>query len=230
MYVNAELSPIVRRGAFSLLLLVLTLPVACASREPAGETLPGARSRAKKECLSRAEIASAVARHEAIPSELVMKKLDPDLRTLARQIDRSAQPAAPAQATPAGSAARAEGTPEPEPCVPPRIGIVVEFGGALADLEAFGFQPMTVLEHPSGSQIAEGLISPARLVELAAIPHVVVVEGARAYMPELDYSVPEIGAHASQCQPVSDNAPIAPIARREPLRSLLGFYTASRRS
>jgi len=78
-----------------------------------------------------------------------------------------------------------------------RIGIIVEFTGALDDLTAIGFERHSFVQHPTkGYKIATGVIPLDRLDDLAAIDHVVEVEGPRRMHPELNYSLPEIHATA----------------------------------
>jgi subtilisin family serine protease len=78
-----------------------------------------------------------------------------------------------------------------------RIGVIVEFTGSLDDLTAVGFERHTLVQNPTkGYKIATGIISLDRLDDLAAIDHVVQVEGPRRMHPELNYSLPEIRATA----------------------------------
>lgn len=78
-----------------------------------------------------------------------------------------------------------------------RVGIIVEFNGNIEDLTAIGFEKHTLVQHPTkGYKIATGLISVDRIEDLAAIEHVVEVEGPRRMHPELNYSLPEIHAPA----------------------------------
>ena len=79
--------------------------------------------------------------------------------------------------------------------VPERINITVKFTGALTELVAVGFESRTVLENPvKHFTIATGRIAPAQLESLAAIPHVVKIEGTPRLRPDLNESVPEIQA------------------------------------
>jgi subtilisin family serine protease len=107
------------------------------------------------------------------------KKLDPDLRRRTR--------------TYLARAALSERAAEAEPAE--RVETIVEFTGDVADLIAVGFEARSVIEHQQkGYKIATGTISVDRLEDLAAIDHVVEVEGPRRMRPLLDYSLPEIRA------------------------------------
>lgn len=78
-----------------------------------------------------------------------------------------------------------------------RTELIVEFTGDLEDLKATGFVPRTVIEHPEeGYKIATGTIPVEQLEDLAAIEHVVDMEGPRRYYPLLDYSLDEVRAVA----------------------------------
>jgi subtilisin family serine protease len=73
--------------------------------------------------------------------------------------------------------------------------VLVKFTGAAEDLKASGFEPWTVLTHPTdGYSIASGPIPWRRLEELEAIPHVRFIEATRSPPNELNHSVPEIHA------------------------------------
>lgn len=111
-----------------------------------------------------------------------LKKLDPDLRSRCRELRE--------EPVPARARARAPGAGEPD-----EIEILVEFTGALAGVEAAGFRARTVIDSPDGSHtIATGVIPVHRLEALAAVEHVVEVEGPRRMEPMLDYSLPTIRA------------------------------------
>jgi subtilisin family serine protease len=111
------------------------------------------------------------------------KKLDPALRSKLRAARSSIKTAAPGD--------HADSAEER------RIGIIVEFTGKLDDLLAVGFEKHSLVEHPTkGYKIATGLISVERLEDLAALGHVVQVEGPRRMHQELNYSLPEIHATA----------------------------------
>jgi subtilisin family serine protease len=110
----------------------------------------------------------------------VINKLDPHLRT--RFTSRRTQ--AGQGATKDIPAAESEVTE-----------LLVEFRGDLADLKAVGFVPRSLIEHPTGGyKIVTGTLPVTRLGDLAAIEHVVEVEGPHQFHPMLDYSVPEIHA------------------------------------
>jgi subtilisin family serine protease len=65
----------------------------------------------------------------------------------------------------------------------------------VSDLEAVGFAPRSVIEHPTEHyKMVTGSVPVTRLEDLAAIDHVVVVEGPQRMHPLLDYSVPQIHA------------------------------------
>lgn len=109
------------------------------------------------------------------------KKLDPGLRSRLRAARGGSEAKAASQDRTAGE----------------RIGIIVEFTGNLDDLTAVGFERHSLVEHPTkGYKIATGLILLDRLDDLAAIDHVVQVEGPRRMHQELNYSLPEIHATA----------------------------------
>jgi hypothetical protein len=112
------------------------------------------------------------------------KKLDPGLRSKLRATrDQTKSRRAPSLQT---SLAGGQ-----------RIGIIVEFTGNLDDLTALGFERHTLVQHPTkGYKIATGVIPLDRLDDLAAIDHVVEIEGPRRMHPELNYSLPEIHATA----------------------------------
>lgn len=102
-----------------------------------------------------------------------MRKLDPALRSLL-ELSRKRERAEPP---------------------PSRVDIAVKFSGDIEDLRAIGFADRTVLKHPTaGFTIASGSIPLENLDELAAIPHVIKVEGSRSMKPELNNSVPDIRA------------------------------------
>src|SRR3984957_8519603 len=78
-----------------------------------------------------------------------------------------------------------------------RVDVIVGLTGDIADLEAVGFTPRSVLENPSQLlKIVTGSILVERLEDLAAVEHVVEVEGPRRLHTLLNYSVPEIHADA----------------------------------
>jgi subtilisin family serine protease len=110
-------------------------------------------------------------------------KLDPGLRSKLR----AARSGTKTAAAPADQIIAAEA----------RVGVIVEFTGAVDDLTAVGFEQQTLVRHPTkGYAIATGVIPTDRLEDLAAIDHVVQVEGPRRMHPELNYSLPEIHATA----------------------------------
>jgi subtilisin family serine protease len=76
-----------------------------------------------------------------------------------------------------------------------RVGAAVVFTGELAALQAVGFEAPSAVYHPVRRvSIAAGSIPLSRLTDLAALDQVISVEGGRAMKPEIDDSVPEIGA------------------------------------
>ncbi len=78
-----------------------------------------------------------------------------------------------------------------------RVDVIVGLTGEVADLVAVGFTPRSVLENPSQLlKIVTGSIPVERLEDLAAVEHVVEVEGPRRLHTLLNYSVPEIHADA----------------------------------
>lgn len=112
------------------------------------------------------------------------KKLDPGLRSRLR----SARSRSEAEAAPPD---------QPDSAAGARIGIIVEFTGSVADLTSVGFEQHSLVQHPTkGYKITTGLIPLDRLDDLAAIDHVVEVEGPRRMHQELNYSLPEIHANA----------------------------------
>lgn len=122
------------------------------------------------------------------------KKLDPGLRLRLLSLDRSSRTAAgPVKSL------RREGRVAGD-----RVGIIVEFTGSIDDLADVGFERYTLVQHPTKRyKTATGLIPLDRLSDLAAISHVVEVEGPRRMHPELDYSLPEIRATAVHSGPHS---------------------------
>jgi subtilisin family serine protease len=114
----------------------------------------------------------------------LIDKLSPELRVHLR-----APKARKVSPTPAGA---------PEPKVE-RIELLLEFNGDIADLIAVGFRPRSVLKHPEeGYTIATGILPVDRLADLAAIDHVVEIEGRQKYGRDLNYSLPTIHADAIQ--------------------------------
>jgi hypothetical protein len=73
-------------------------------------------------------------------------------------------------------------------CIPKRIFILVTFTGHEADLMAMGvgFSNIVPGESENDFAIGEGYIDPTRLVELAAIPHVLGIRGAPEVQPVLE--------------------------------------------
>jgi subtilisin family serine protease len=81
------------------------------------------------------------------------------------------------------------------PIMAKRLGVIVECHGSPRDLEAAGLETVSVIEHPTQHyKIITGSIPVDRLEDLAAIDHVVMIEGPRRMRPMLDYSVPQIHA------------------------------------
>jgi subtilisin family serine protease len=114
----------------------------------------------------------------------VSEKLDPDLRELLRTRQHRFQ------VLPAAS----EPNQEPE-----RIDVVVQFTGPPEDLERLGFEKDTLNEHAiKHYKIATGRIPIDQLQTLAAIDHVIQVEGPHRLYPMLNYSRPEIRADVVQ--------------------------------
>ena len=112
------------------------------------------------------------------------KKLDPGLRSRLRSARSRSRGAAASLGQPDSAAGE-------------RVGIIVEFTGSVDTLTAVGFEQHSLVQHPTkGYKIATGTIPVDRLDDLAAIEHVVEVEGPRRMHPELNYSLPEIHAHA----------------------------------
>jgi subtilisin family serine protease len=106
----------------------------------------------------------------------MINKLDPHLRVRTKALrGAAAEPAAPGE----------------------RVEVIVALTGDIADLEAVGFTPRSVFENPPEPlKIVTGSVPVDRLEELAAVEHVVEVEGPRRLHPLLNYSVPEIHADA----------------------------------
>ena len=77
------------------------------------------------------------------------------------------------------------------------VSVAVRFTGDLATLRAAGFEAPSMVHHPvSHVNLAAGSIAIERLLGLAALDEVLAVEGAYRLKPEIDESVPEIGAKA----------------------------------
>lgn len=112
-------------------------------------------------------------------------KLDPGLRSKLREAARTGTRAAPNEA-------RRDTVAPDQP-----VGVIVECTGSIDDLTAVGFVQHSLVEHPTkGYKIATGTIPIDRLDDLAAIDHVVEVEGPRRMRQELNFSLPEIRATA----------------------------------
>lgn len=80
----------------------------------------------------------------------------------------------------------------------------MECTGNINDLTAVGFVRHSLVQHPTkGYAIATGLIALERLEDLAAISHVVNVEGPQRMHPELNFSLSEIRATAVHTGPHS---------------------------
>jgi len=109
-------------------------------------------------------------------SDATIKKLDPELRDLLRDIATAA--------------------PENAGCFPAEVGIIIAFRGEPADLERVGVTYLRADKHPDGSFMATGRIKTELLSALVAIDHVIAVDGGGRYTPDLNYSVDEIGAVA----------------------------------
>jgi subtilisin family serine protease len=78
---------------------------------------------------------------------------------------------------------------------PETVSVTVLFSCPVSDLEAAGFVAWTVIPSPDDRpSVAAGPIPTSRLRELAAVPGVRYVEGSQPHQPELNISVPEIGA------------------------------------
>jgi subtilisin family serine protease len=111
----------------------------------------------------------------------VLEKLDPDLRVLLRS--------------------REPGAPKPASIGPDTesLQIVVQFTGPLDDLTKLGFEKHTLNEHAiKHYKIATGRIPVDQLEALAAIDHVIQVEGPHRLYPMLNYSRPDIRADVVQ--------------------------------
>jgi subtilisin family serine protease len=112
----------------------------------------------------------------------VIDKLSPELRAHLRAHEARKAP------SPAAGA--------PEPRVE-RIEVLLEFTGDVADLTAVGFQPRSLLTHPEeGYTIATGIVPADRLTDLAAIHHVVEIEGRQKFGKHLNYSLPTMRGDA----------------------------------
>ena len=109
-----------------------------------------------------------------------MTKLDPHLRGHLRLL----RAGAPRAAGEGADSAQAES-----------LEVIVRFTGALADLTAIGFRPITFREPGVEDQhIVPGSIPVSLLADLAAIDHVVSISYPEQLRPLLDYSLPEIRA------------------------------------
>lgn len=117
-----------------------------------------------------------------------MRKVDPSLTWVAERWRHSREQAASAGLRAADS--RKGGEP-----APPRVHLSIEFTGDAEDLHDVGFETLSVRQHPTlGYKIASGSMPVDRLDELERIDHVVKTEGSRPLRPELNSSVPNIGA------------------------------------
>jgi hypothetical protein len=82
-----------------------------------------------------------------------------------------------------------------ERCVPEKFGVFVEHTGSLADLETAGFRTESVVpRNQERTDIATGEIRTIDLPRLTAVDHLIRVELGPTLQPELNYSVPEVGA------------------------------------
>jgi subtilisin family serine protease len=109
-------------------------------------------------------------------SDATIKRLDPELRELLRNI--------------------ASSSPDDARCFPAEVNIIVSFRGDAADLERAGVTQLRANPHPDGTFIGTGRIETAKLPVLAAIEHLIAVDGGGHYTPDLNYSIDEIGAVA----------------------------------
>jgi subtilisin family serine protease len=91
--------------------------------------------------------------------------------------------------------ALAERSSDQPPVEAKRVDVIVRCEGSPRDLEAAGLATRSVIEHPTQHyKIITGAIPVDRLEDLAAIDHVVMIEGPQRMQPLLDYSVPQIHA------------------------------------
>jgi len=77
-------------------------------------------------------------------------------------------------------------------CIPKRIFIIVTFTGDVADLVAMGVRFTSIFpgEGENDFAIGEGYIDPTRLVDLAAMPHVLGIRGSPDVQPVLSLWLP----------------------------------------
>jgi hypothetical protein len=135
------------------------LMVACASHQPPEPAPP-------RVCLADAELERFVARSQPRTGASFMNKLDPRLRIRLADLVAATD----------------------DVCIEPVIVVLVAFTGPVDDLRAVGFELVSSGRGPApnGQWIGDGRIAPSRLVELAAIPHVVSIAGPDRLDPELD--------------------------------------------
>jgi subtilisin family serine protease len=127
----------------------------------------------------------------------VIKKLDPDLRQIRRQLVQSA-----AQTEDAKAAAAHTSEPEQEVRMPRDLHVLVRFRGRIEDLVAAGLRNPAVFEHRDHDlKVAGGDIVPERLGDLAAVDHVISISMPPPLEPLLNYSVPEARARSLQSGP-----------------------------
>lgn len=127
------------------------------------------------------------------PDQVAMAKLDVFLFQMLGQLDR-AQARAKARKPGAVRSAGASEDAAPDAaddCVPPRASVYIWFTGDPEDLRRLGFEGV-IVEKPTRKS-ASGTVPIERLREIAAIDHVVEINGPRPVVPQLDHSTAEIG-------------------------------------
>jgi subtilisin family serine protease len=134
------------------------------------------------------------------PDQVAMAKLDIFLFQMQGQFDRAQ---ARAKARGPGAMRTADASEDAVPdaaddCVPARASVYIWFTGDPEDLRRLGFEGV-ILEKPT-RKTANGTVPIERLRDIAAIEHVVAIQGPRPVVPQLDYSTTEIGIPALRAQ------------------------------
>jgi hypothetical protein len=172
---------------------LLSVAALVAGAAGCGAHRPAAAAEEGRRCLSRAELVRVAARPRPPTEERAMTKLDLKLRRVVRDVERAAEQQARAQR---GAAAAREARDADVPCVEAEVQATVYYTGSLDDLLAAGLQLEWRDRNERGIWFASGRIAPSRLLDIAAIEHVIHVAAARELVPELSDSVPTIGVKA----------------------------------
>jgi hypothetical protein len=163
------MSPMRRRAiAVAALMTAAAVAVTCAHNQSSHLGCDGV-------CLSPSSLMAASREIGAKMSHPSNERLDPGLRRLLRDVVQ------------AGEDVRRGAALSPEAQqLPADVRVSVIYRGGLADLQAAGFQPGDTNDLPRGGHLSYGRIAVSRLPDLAAVEHVVSIEGPRPYRPLLN--------------------------------------------